>query len=118
MQSDENKKRQELLEVSDLFYLALIDADPSSLLAEVHSMIGFENTKTFIEIFGGTSIRVPTMATIKKAVLSASVWADHVRKTPSEEICSKYGMTVNRVMAIINRWAVLQNASQVPGYAQ
>lgn len=100
-------------EVTDLFYLSAIDADPESVLPELVSVVGQKAALEIIEIFGGMKIRIPTREEMAKSVRNACVWRDHLAGMAVNDIEEKYGISAQAVLGAIKKWSSLQRAQKV-----
>lgn len=75
-----------------------------SLLPEVYEEVGYEATMRFVEIFGGTSLRVPTMSELERAVRDVDIYETMRRNTRSvSKLASKYKIPSDRVEQIYDR---------------
>lgn len=95
---------KELKEKSDLFYLAMLDADPNGLLGELSEMLGEEATMRIIDIFGGTTIKIPSKEKIRDAVRRACIWHDARVGISLDEICFRYSLSLSSVTRMIDEW--------------
>ena len=102
---------KEMREVFDLFYLAILDIDPDSVLPEMVSILGQQKAMQFLEIFQGTTVHIPKISKIRLAVKNAGIWRDHCKGIPLNEIEDKYSVTQNYVLKTIDRWKVLHKAA-------
>ncbi|TXH14506.1 MAG: hypothetical protein E6R03_08950 [Hyphomicrobiaceae bacterium] len=101
---------KELQEKSDLFYLSMIDADPDGLMGEFAKMLGEEAAMKIVDIFGGTSIKIPSKEKIRKAVRRACVWHDAKNGVSLDEICFRYSLSLVSATRIIDEWDKLHQA--------
>lgn len=105
-------------EVSDLFALTMMDADPESLMTELTTLVGADGAMRLVDIFGGMTIRVPSKGKLAEAAKRASIWVDYQGgKMTIEQIADKHAITPRKVMDAINRWAEISKASRSAGYA-
>lgn len=108
--SSRSAPSEKLVETADLFYLAMVDVDPTSIIAELASMVGNENVLKLVEIFGGTTIKVPSVEEIRRAAKNASIWVDARNGVPVNEIAAKHSVSEAMVLRSIGRWNELDKA--------
>lgn len=108
---------EEMLESSDLLVLAMIDIDPEAVTAELVSIVKPEGFIRLLQIFGGTTIKIPSIKEVKAAVKRAMVWKDYQNQFTFEELADKYSITVDAAIGIVNRWGVLNRARKVVEYS-
>lgn len=103
--------------MSDLFYLAMVDADPESIMAELVSLIGQPAAIQIIDLFGGMTVKIPTKKKVAQAVKNASVWRDHTAGAALNDIADKHNISTTTALKIIERWSELHKAGKAAGYA-
>lgn len=107
------KENTRLFESLDMFSLALLDADPASLVVEIGSLFGQDVVLKLVEIFGGSVIRVPTKEQIQDAVRNACVWRDFSAGKSVSEICEEYSLHHKTVYAIVDRFKTFSSVKDV-----
>lgn len=106
MKSVEDTKK--LIEATDLLALAMLDADPDSIMGELSYVVGHVKAMQLIDMFGGLTITFPTKQKLAESVKHACIWVDYDRgKMSIDELCSKYSMTTGKIWKIIDRWTGL-----------
>lgn len=107
------KENKQLFESLDLFTLALLDVDPSSLIVEICSLFGQDMAMKLVDLFGGSVIKVPTKHQIHEAVRRACVWRDFNAGKSVVEICEAYSLHHKAVYAMIDRLKTLSQVKEV-----
>lgn len=102
---------KDVKEKSDLFFLSMIDADPNGLMGEFTKLLGEEATMRIVDIFGGTTIKIPSKSKIQKAVRRACIWHDAKSGMSLDDICFRYGLSLASVSKIIDEWDKIHQAA-------
>jgi hypothetical protein len=95
----------------------MLDIDSNGIIAELVSMLGQENAMRLIDIFGGTTVSIPSKDTVARAIRHACAWVDYsINKIPLDVLCVKYDMTMRRMSEIVEKWQKIQDAADsLPG---
>jgi len=81
-----------------LYYL-----DQNSLMIEMCSIVGISNAIKMMELFGGTTISVPSMKTLRKAYRDVDVYISLTKNYSTEvkkALCKKYSLEIKSVESL------------------
>jgi len=74
------------------------------LFAELFDLLGRDQAITFIKIFGGTSIRVPSLAELSEFSQEIRIYKDYTDGMRQVDIAKKYGVKPSAVYRLCKKY--------------
>ena len=99
---------EELLDHLDVFYLILLRICHRTLLPEILEAVGRENFIKFLDIFKGTTVRVPSAEVLHEAARDAIVYATLEREKDEDSLSylgKRYDLSKQDLLTIHKRVA-------------
>lgn len=84
----------------DVFYLVLLSIADKSILPEIYEIFGKDSMIKFLDIFSGTTIKVPSRHIIEKAIQQVDIYIQLTDKHTSqvaEHLAEQYGLEITGV---------------------
>lgn len=98
----------------DALFVLLVHSGRYELLPELYEVFGREKLLQFLEIFGGTTIKVPSEKDLIQAARDVAIYtrlhdAQPGHKDPVDDLCHEYDLCSDEVYTIYREMAQLMD---------
>jgi Mor family transcriptional regulator len=89
-------------EYLDAFLVLLLFKSQETILPEILECVGRDALFKFLEIFGGTTVKVPTKEFIERTMRNAAIYVDVVKKKkPVPEVAQRFELNDSTIRQIV-----------------
>lgn len=89
-----------------VLFLALLNSDAYSVLPEIYEVFGREQTLKFLDVFAGSTIKVPTRKKLQECIRDVDIFCtlEYTKHPPTKkELADQYDLSESSIKEIYKR---------------